>query len=152
MSKVSRRVLNKELESHIFELFLKTIADLREPSDVQNFLTDLLSPSEKIMLVKRLAIAILLTKGYTYDAIDETLKVSRPTIMNVSYFLKHGENGYQKVVEKIIKSQKREEILDKIEEVLLKLSSSAAVGSSRFLTKQKAGKDLYKRKTRRSLL
>lgn len=152
MTKVSRRLVNKELETYIFDLFIRTIVDLKNPTDVQNFLGDLLSPAEKIMLVKRLAIAILLAKGYTYDSIDETLKVSRPTIMNVSYFLKHGESGYQKVVQKILAKQKREEMWDKIEEILLKLSPPAAVGSPRFLVKQKEGKKLFKRRLRKSLL
>lgn len=152
MAKISRRLLNKELEDYIFELFIKTITDLKDPNEVRNFLADLLSPIEKIMLVKRLAIAVLLTRGYTYDAIDETLKVSRPTIMNVSHSLKHGESGYQQAVKKILEHQKREEIGDKIEEILLKFAPPAAVGSSRFLVKQEAGKTLFKRRLRRSLL
>lgn len=152
MTKVSRRILNKELEKHIFELFIKTIADLKNPVEVTNFLEDLLSPSEKIMLVKRLAIAILLLKGYTYDAIDETLKVSRPTIMNVSYFLKYGKSGYEKVAGRIIGLQKKEELLDKIEELLLKLSPPKRYGSPAFYKKQELGKNLYKRKLKRSML
>lgn len=152
MSKVSRRVLNRELESYIFDLFIEAITDLKTVNDVKTFLSDLLSPVEKIMLVKRLAIAVLLEKGCTYDTIDGTLKVSRPTIMNVSYSLKHGENGYQKVVQKILVKQEREEIGDKIEEFLLKLSPPAVVGSHRFATKQQAGKNLYKRRLRRSML
>ena len=75
MSKVSKRLINNNLENRIFEVFIKTIVDLKKPIDVQNFLNDLLSPVERIMLIKRLAIAILLTKGYTYEKIDETLKV-----------------------------------------------------------------------------
>lgn len=152
MTKVSRRILNKELEQYIFELFIKTIVDLKTSIDVANFINDLLSPTEKIMLIKRLAIAILLTKGYTYDAIDETLKVSRPTINHVSYWLKHGNSGYQKVVEKIITTQKTEAFWDRLEELLLKLSRPGMVGSLRFEKRQKAGKELYKRKKMRSEL
>lgn len=152
MAKVSRRILNKELEDYIFELFIKTITDLRDPSEVRNFLTDLLSPIEKIMLVKRLAIAVLLTKGFTYDTIDATLKVSRPTIMNVSRALKHGESGYQQAVKKILEHQKREEIGDKIEEILLRFAPPAALGSASFSAKQQAGKTLFKRRLRRSML
>lgn len=152
MTKVSRRLLNKELEKHIFELFTQTIAELKNQKDVESFLEDLLSPTEKIMLVKRLAIAILLAKGYTYNAIDDTLKVSRATIMNVSYWLKHGKSGYQQAVERIIKDQKKEELLDNIEEILLRLSPSKAYGSIGFEKKQKAGKELFRRKVKRNLL
>ena len=108
MTKISRRLLDQKLEEYIFAIFLKTITDLKTPTDVKNFLEDLLWPTEKIMLIKRLAIAIMLSKDYTYDEIDHTLKVSRTTIMNVSYFLKHGQNGgYQKVVHKVLADQKK---------------------------------------------
>lgn len=149
---ISRRKLNKELETYIFELFVKTIVNLKTQKDVADFIEDLLSPTEKVMLTKRLAIAILLSKAYTYDAIDETLKVSRPTINHVSYWLKHGNSGYQKVVQKILQEQKREELMDKIEEVLLRLSPPKMYGSTAFQKKQAAGKILYKRKLKRSML
>lgn len=152
MTKVSRRILNKDLEKRIFELFIKTIMKLEKQDEVENFLEDLLSPTEKIMLVKRLAIAIFLTKGYTYDDIDDTLKVSRPTIMNVSYWLKHGKTGYQKVVERIIKNQKREELIDKIEEILLRLSPPKAYGSIAFEKKSRIGKELFRRRVKREML
>lgn len=152
MAMVSRRKLNKQLESYIFELFIRTISDLKEQKDIANFIEDLLSPTEKIMLVKRLAIAILLTKGYTYDAIDETLKVSRPTINHVSYWLKYGRSGYQKVVEKILRDQKKETTLDAIEETLLKLSRPGMIGTVRYEERQKTGKDLYQKRLKRSML
>lgn len=149
MAKVSKRILDKELEQRVFELFVKTVIDLKNEQEVRNFLQDLLSPTEKIMLVKRLAIAILLTKGYTYDAIDNTLKVSRPTIMGVSYFLKYGNSGYQKAVDKIIRGQKKEEFADKIEELLLRMSLPKKEGSIGFEKKQKRGKELFRRRIRR---
>lgn len=149
MSKVSKRILNKELENHIFELFIKTISDLKSKEAVKNFLDDLLSPSEKIMLVKRLAIAIMLAKGYTYDLIDDTLKVSRPTITNVSFWLKYGKNGYKKVVDSIFKKQKRDDVIDKIEELLLKISPPKAYGSFEFKVKQKRGRELVERRRKK---
>lgn len=153
MTKVSKRLLNKDLESRIFEVFIKTIVDLKTPNDVQDFINDLLSPIERIMLVKRLAIAILLTRGYTYETIDDTLKVSHPTIMKVSLGLKYGmNNGYKKVVDNFLKHKKREESIDKIEEILLQISPPKALGSLAFEKKSKKGKELFKRRIQRSKL
>lgn len=152
MTKVSRRILSQALQKHIFELFVKIIVDLNSPDDVEIFLEDLLSPTERIMLVKRLAIAILLTKGYTYDDIDETLKVSRPTIMNVSFWLKNGKSGYKKAIDRILKTQKREEFFDKIEEILLQLSPPKRYGSAAYERKQQIGKDLVSRRLKRGIL
>lgn len=146
-------MLDKNLEDYIFAIFLKAIADLKTLDEVQNFLEDLLSPTEKIMLIKRLAIAIMLSKGYTYDEIDHTLKVSRPTIMTVSYFLKHSQNvGYQKVTEKILAHQKRDALFDKVEEILIQLSPPKMYGSAAYERKRRLGKELFARKSLRNQL
>ncbi|MCL5438703.1 MAG: Trp family transcriptional regulator [Patescibacteria group bacterium] len=152
MGRISRRILNRELAESIFRLFIETVIELKNPTDAQNFIEDLLSPTEKVMLTKRLAIAILLSRNYTYDEIVDKIKVSRPTIMNVSYFLKHGKSGYQKVINKIFVNQKKEEFVDKIEELLLKLSPPKMYGSIGFEKKQKKGKEIFKRRLRRHLL
>lgn len=153
MTRISRRFLDKDLEDRIFEVFTKTIVDLKNSDDVKNFLNDLLSPIERLMLVKRLAIAILLTKGYTYEMIDETLKVSHPTIMKISLLLNYGDNnGYKKVIESFLKQQKSEESFDKIEEILLQLSGPKIIGSPAFERKSKKGKELFRRRVKRSLL
>lgn len=150
MRKVSRRYLDKQLAKHISSLFWKSIVDLKTPEEAEAFFKDLLSPTEELMLVKRLAIAILLAQGYTYDLIDDTLKVSRPTIMNVSYWLKSGGSGYQKAVSRILANKKREAILDTVEEIILKLSRPAAVGSIRYERRQKKEKELFRRRLLRT--
>lgn len=152
MTKVSKRWLDKRLEEYIFELFVKAIVDLKTSEEVKNFIEDILYPSEKIMLIKRLAIAVLLSKGFTYEAIDDTLKVNATTINRVSYWLRHGSKGYQKAVQKIIDSQEREELGDKIEDLLLKLSPPKAIGSMGFEQKSKRGKELVKRELRRNFI
>src|SRR3989344_2069503 len=146
MTKVSRRYLDKELENYIFNIFIKSIADLDNQLDIKNFLDDLLSPAEKIMLIKRLAIAVLLTKGKTYEYIDHTLKVSRATIMNVSLWLKHGKGGYRKVVDNILKAQSKQTLIDNIDEILMRLSPPKRFGSIEFEKKSKKGKELFRRK------
>lgn len=149
MSKISRRYLNKELEDKILEVFLKTIVDIRTLVEARNFVEDLLSPTERIMLIKRLAIAVLLTKGKTYEYIDHTLKVSRATIMTVSLWLKHGKGGYRRVVDNILKTQNRERLIDNIEEILIRLSPPKRFGSIEFENKSKKGKELLRRKLKR---
>lgn len=153
MSQVSRRFIDKELESYIFKNFVKAIAKLKDLGQIQDFIGDLLSPIEKIMLIKRLAIAVMLTKGYTYEQIDHTLKVSSPTIKNVSFALKFGtRNGYHKVVREIIENQKREEFFDKVDEVLLAISPKKLYESPAYNRKKKAGKELFIRKLIRNRL
>lgn len=149
MSKISRRLLDKELENRIFEIFLKTIVDIKTSIDARNFIKDILSPAERVMIMKRLAIAVLLTKGKTYEYIDHTLKVSRATIMSVSLWLKHGKGGYGKVVDNILKARNREALLDKVEEILLRLSPPKRFGSPEFEKKRQKGKELFRSRLKR---
>lgn len=153
MTKISKRLLDKNLQNQIFEVFTESIIELKNSEDVKNFLNDLLSPVERIMLVKRLAIAILLTKGYTYEMIDDALKVSHTTIMKISFWLKYGENnGYKKVIENFLKKKGREEKFDKIEEILLQFSGPKRYKSPAYERKSKKGKELVKLSLKRSLL
>ena len=64
MTQVSRIRLPKAVEDQMHGALRKALADLRTEEEVGEFLEDLLTPTEKIMLGKRLAIAILLDKGY----------------------------------------------------------------------------------------
>lgn len=147
MSQISRRNIDKTLEDYIFKNFVKTISKLKESSEIQNFIDDLLSPIEKTMIIKRLAIAVMLTKGYTYEQIDHTLKVSRPTIKNVSFALKYNQkNGYKKAVEETLKDHNKEELFDKVEELLLSISPKKLYESPAYESKKQAGKELFIRK------
>ena len=118
MAQVSRMPISKEVEERMFEILLKTIANLRESSEIIEFLQDFLSPVEKIMLAKRLSIAVLLSKGYKYDDIRKTLRVSPPTIATVAISLKYAGRGYKRVVEKILRVEKINEFWQKIDDVI----------------------------------
>lgn len=100
----------------MFKVFWKTIADLKDTNQVQQFFQELLTPAEEIMLAKRLAIAILLTKKYSYEEIVDILKVSPVTIGNISRWLKTKGKAFQKAINKILKQEKQEEFWDNMEE------------------------------------
>ena len=121
MSQISRYPIHKSVEKRMFEVFESTIANLNNNQDIEDFLHDFLSPIEKIMLAKRLAIAVLLAKGYSYPSISGILRVTPGTIANVSLSLKYAGKGYKKMVEKILSDEKRDNFWQKIEDVLAKI-------------------------------
>lgn len=120
MPQVSKYPVSKEVQERMFEIFWETIAGLENAQKASEFFHDLLTPTEKIMLAKRLAIALLLIKGYDYRSIVNTLKVSPTTIGSVRLWFQTAGSGYRKAIEKIIKSEKQEEFFEKIEEVISK--------------------------------
>jgi len=106
MSQISRNPLKKKTEEKLLKIFFKTIDDLRGEEGVEKFFGDLLTPTEKVMLSKRLGIAVLLTKGATYGEISEALNVTSGTINKISDWLKLGGEGFGKSVELIIRKEK----------------------------------------------
>ena len=118
MAQVSKYPLSKDIEERMFDVFWQTIAGLKTKQSVKKFLHDLLSPTEKTMLAKRLGIAILLLKGYDYRSISHALKVSTATIMLINNWLKTGGEGYKMVIKKLLKQEKQAEFWDNLEEKL----------------------------------
>lgn len=130
MPQVSRRQLSKHVEQRLFTLFFKSFAKLSSPSEIQKFLYDLLSPTEQTMLAKRLAIALLLAKGYTYETIKDILKVSQETISRVNVALNYQGEGYRMVIQKAICDEKLGEILEKVEDVTVELLPMSSLKKS----------------------
>lgn len=108
MTQVSPRVLQKQVEERVLDLFWTSLANTSSKEQVAFFLDDLLTPTEKIMLSKRLAIAFMLMKGYGYGTINERLKVSDPTIWTVKTHLAYKGKGYKMVIERIMSKEKWE--------------------------------------------
>lgn len=124
MTQISRYPVHKKVEERMFEVLEETISHLRSSEEIKDFLHDFLSPVEKIMLAKRLSIAVLLHKGYRYESIAGILRVTPPTIATVSLLLKYSGKGYKKAVEKIAKNEKMNEFWEKVEGMLSKIPNA----------------------------
>ncbi len=118
MAQVSKYPIHKDVEKRIFGVLKETIANLRDSQEIEEFLEDFLSPVEKIMLAKRLSIALLLAKGYTYPDVAQVLRVTPSTIAAVSVHLKYAGEGYKKIVERILRDEKIDAFWEKVTDVL----------------------------------
>ena len=65
---------------------------------VKSFLKDLLTPSERVMLGRRIIIARLLIAGETYDEICRRMKVGKTTVSKVDRWLNDQFPGYEDAV------------------------------------------------------
>lgn len=118
MPQVSKVKVNKELDGRIREAFYSSISTLKTPEAAEQFLKDLLTPTEITMLSKRLAIAILLEKDYQYREISQTLKVSFATINKVRLWLELGGKGFKEAIGRILKEERLEKILDDVDKII----------------------------------
>ncbi len=76
----------------------QAIHSCKNLDDAARLIEDLLSETEAIRLAKRLRIAQLLIRKYTYVEIKEILRVSENTIVRVNVWLKHSAQGYKKAI------------------------------------------------------
>lgn len=130
MTQVSRRPLDKNTQNRIYEIFIDVITEVQTTKDVTALLNDFFTPTERIMLPKRLCIAFLLLKGYAHRTIASYLKVSFTTINRVSTALKVGGQGYTLVLNRLRKRGQFETVLKKIEEGVVSMLSSVRGPSS----------------------
>ena len=121
MTQVSRRTLSKNVEKKMYSIFFNTLARLSNPSDIQNFILDLLGPAEQTMLAKRLAIAVLLAKGYQYETIKDILKVSQETIARVNLTLNYRGAGYNAAIKRILRDEKIEDLSKVLEDSAIEI-------------------------------
>lgn len=91
MTQISKYPVSKKVYNRIFDLFLGIFSKLNTKQEVSDFFDEFLTPTEKIMLAKRLAINILLAKKFSYGEISELLRVSSATITSVSDKYKYGK-------------------------------------------------------------
>lgn len=146
MGQVSKYPIRKEVADRIFEIFIKVLIHVKNKEEAEQLVSDLMTPTERIMLAKRLAIAFLLEKGYHYGTIKDLIKVSSPTVATVSLVRQYGSKGYKKLIDKI----SREETISKflrdaaIKMVSLPAKSSKGGEAWRYL-KQELEKEKRKR-------
>lgn len=124
MSQVSKRILPKNIQERLFQNFWEIFAQIKKPKDVALFLEDFLSPTEKIMLAKRLTIAILFSKGFDHRSISSLLKVSTSTVNNISMFLKTNSPGYKLLIRKYTQKEIFKEFIKDLERTIYRLQPS----------------------------
>ncbi|MBI2327354.1 hypothetical protein HYU92_03445 [Candidatus Curtissbacteria bacterium] len=127
MSQVSKRVLSPDIQSRLFQNFWELFAQIKKTHEVQIFLDDLLSPTEKIMLAKRMAIAILLARGYKHRDVSSLLKVSTTTVNKIASYVNQKTPGFQLLIQKYAHKESLSEFVKELERFFYRMSSPGKV-------------------------
>lgn len=98
--------VNSTIEAQIYKILYQVTANTKSEIDMEQLLGSLLSEAELQALAKRLAIAVFLDKGQSYERIKDILKVSSATIAGVS------ENMHKKGLQIALEQVKAEEWAD----------------------------------------
>ena len=98
MPHLSKKEINSKKQSKIDEAFIKVFMKVKK-IDQELFLIEFLTETEKKMLTKRLALIIMLVRGFSYKQIEQTLCMSKSTIFEYQNKLSKGEFS---VIEKLL--------------------------------------------------
>ncbi|MBL7045449.1 MAG: hypothetical protein ISR99_00200 [Parcubacteria group bacterium] len=102
MTNISKKLLPKSVEDRIEKKFVKSIISLKTFPSGEKFLSEFLSPTEQVMLSKRLMIIFLLSQNISQYKIKNLLKVSSSTVRQIAI---RSEQGLYKDVSKFCKSR-----------------------------------------------
>ena len=96
MTHLSKRKLKKDVADELADQFLTFMSLARTKQDARILARELLSQTERVMLAKRLAVVVLLVRGYTFQQIETTLGVTRQTVSRLWRETKNGR--YEKII------------------------------------------------------
>jgi TrpR-related protein YerC/YecD len=84
----------------ISDLFA-AVASLRNPDEAARFLRDLCTLSELEAMAHRWQVARLLEEGLPYLEISRRTHASTTTVTRVAHWLRHGEDGYRLLLDRM---------------------------------------------------
>lgn len=111
MARISKYKLQSRVLDKLFILFFEIVGNKHNKEEFQKTLVDLLSPVERIMIAKRIAIVYLLLKKIDYLTICDVLKVSPGTIAKFSLLMEKSE-GVVPTFKNVLRNEKIGEFLD----------------------------------------
>jgi uncharacterized protein YerC len=116
MPHISKKKLRKDVLIQISDRFMQAAVDLKNKKSSSSYFRELLTPTEQVMLAKRLAAVIMLIENISTYRISNTLKLSPSTVSRLRLWLDRGDFSYIKSI--IRKKKNRDEFWSDIEKLL----------------------------------
>lgn len=91
--------MNKNIQNQVVKILYQVLADARNETETEQVVTALMTEKEVMTVAKRLAIAVFLDKGHSYEHIRDTLSVSSATIAGVAELM--NKKGMQSALNKV---------------------------------------------------
>lgn len=118
MTRVSKLPVEKDVYFDIVESFVWLLSDIKSEKEMLSFFKDFFTKTERLMLAKRLATALMVVKGHEVKTISYVLKVSTATVYRVREWVDRGGPGLQNALQKLLKQEKMERFWKRVDRVL----------------------------------
>lgn len=130
MPRISRKIINKELNSELNETFSFLISDLRHSREINDFFKNFLTKEEKTMLFKRLMLHLMLLNNIPSSEIKASLGMSNETIRTYKNNWDSLSDEYKQVINKISKRKNINDLLRNLDGKTDKLQNFLKAKSS----------------------
>jgi uncharacterized protein YerC len=97
--KKKKNEVNQSISQQTRKILVQVLANTKGEHEMESLLLSLMSEAELANLDRRLAIAVFLDKGQSYERIKDVLKVSSATIASVSE--KMNDRGMQQALNQV---------------------------------------------------
>ncbi len=111
MPPISKFKVEDQVLEKLFKLLFEVVGKSENQSEFEKIMHDVLSPVERVMIAKRIAIIYLLTKNIDYLTICEVLKVSAATVAKFRHITDNSQ-GIIPTLNKILRNDKIKEFLE----------------------------------------
>ena len=132
MPHVSKYKLEKDILNTILKDLYTVLVRIEKKKHAGHFLDSILTPTEKIMIAKRLAIALMLLEEYPFRIIGKTLKVSEATVSTIKERLDRDGEGFEMMWDYVRGSSSQSPLLRKIEKLVRLFAMPPYAGKGRW--------------------
>lgn len=112
MVNLSKIPVDQNKLSKLYHLLFEIVNTVGDKDDFLGLIKDILSPSEQLMIAKRIAIIYLLMKGVDQSAIAEYLKTSRATVAKFSLLFYDKETQLIAIISELLSKEKISHFLE----------------------------------------
>lgn len=109
------RKLDSNVRNNLTNILIEVLGSSSQTKSGLLFTQHFLSNSELSMLAKRVGVAILLKRGYTYSSIMNYLKVSKGTVAKISDILNNSDHESQLILDRIITTKKVSQAISELD-------------------------------------
>ncbi len=106
MVNISKRKLSEDKLLKMYQLFFQVFIHAYSKDSFMSLIRDIFTPSEQIMIIKRITILYLLLENIDQRSISNTLKVSTTTVAKYAVFYVNKDIHIVKLIKSILKKEK----------------------------------------------
>ncbi len=112
MPHISRYPLSVKVESEIVQNLNVILSAINKSEEMLSFIHSLLTPTEKVMIGKRMAMVILIEEKLKDSEISKILHVTEPTVAKFRIFYEARPEGFKIALRKLEEQKRLKEFKD----------------------------------------